>query len=524
MVFPVTARFSLRWRFCGGLLGLLLLFLMGSTLLYQVYLRGLEAQTTRTAREILTRIDRVLLQAVNTAHQVSPLVGQPCKDILPALRKAAVLAPYVRTLTLAQQDEVYCSSVDGEGRLAEPVADFFVGRIRLLSGTPLSPDLPVLSLRAPLKERMAVIATVDSQYLVLMLSTGLQGEQTWLRVGDRWLDEKGRFYPALPVLSPLAMSTLTSKRFPLSVYVNYPAEVGSLQRWAGIEWLLLSLVAGSALCCAVMLWCWLGRSRSIASELRLGIKGHEFVPYVQPIVDAQSRKLCGIEVLMRWQHPIAGIIEPAFFIPQAEASGLIVPMTRQVMRQVAATLGPLQDQLPASFHIGINVSSAHFTSLTLVDDCLAFLAQFKSGSVMLTLELTERELLLNDEQTQFLFNSLCAMGVQFALDDFGTGHASLAYLKQFHIDCIKLDQSFVRRIGLESLSQHIVDNVIDLGMKLGLVVVAEGVETAYQANYLRDKGVDWLQGYLFARPYSLEDFVEGLPEPVVRGESGVNGE
>ncbi|MGL4915631.1 MAG: EAL domain-containing protein [Aeromonas allosaccharophila] len=487
-----------------------MLFLMGSTLLYHVYLRGLEAQTTRTSREILNRIDRVLLQAANAAHQVSPLVGQPCKGILPELRKAAVLAPDVRTLTLAQKDEGYCSSLDGEGLFAEPVADFFAGRIRLLSGTPLDPDLPVLSLRTPLKEGMAVIAIVDSKSLALLLSTGLQGEQAWLRVGDRWLDEKGQFYPTLLVQSPLTMSTRTSKLFPLSVYVNYPAEVGSLQRWVRIEWLLLLLVAASALCSAVMLWCYLGRSRSIASELRLGMKGYQFEPYVQPIVDAQTRKLCGIEVLMRWQHPIAGMIEPAFFIPQAETSGLIVPMTSQMMKQVATTLSANLERLPSHFHVGINVSAAHFTSMKLVDDCRAFLAHFPIGSVILTLELTERELLHNNAQSQRLFDALRVIGVRFALDDFGTGHASLAYLKQFRVDCIKLDHSFVRQIGIESVSQHIVDNVIDLGMKLGLALVAEGVETDFQAEYLRDKGVDWLQGYLFAHPSPIGTFFEGL--------------
>ncbi|WP_322862593.1 EAL domain-containing protein [Aeromonas allosaccharophila] len=491
-------------------------FLMGSAVLYVSYLQELQVQTTRSAQEIMSRIDSVLLQAANTARYVSPLAGRPCADILPTLRKAAVLAPYVRTIKLVRQDEVYCSSLHGQISTSEPIDSFFAGRMRLSSGSPLQPNLPVLSLRTSLREEMAVITSVDRQYLVLMLSMGLQGEQAWLRVGEQWLDERGQFYSIHPAFSPLAMTTRSSVRFPLSVYVNYPSEVGSLLHWVGIQWRLLLLIAGGAFCCAATLWCWLGHCRSFTYELKRGMKAHEFVPYVQPIVDAHSRKLCGIEVLMRWKHPTAGLIAPALFIPQAEESGLIVPMTSQLMRQVAAILAPLQDRLPTSFHIGINVSAAHFTSMALVDDCLAFLAQFNPGQVILTLELTERELLFNNGQTQQLFNSLSTMGVQFALDDFGTGHASLAYLKQFHIDCIKLDQSFVRRIGLESLSQHIVDNVIELGMKLGLAVVAEGVETTYQADYLRDKGVDWLQGYLFAHPYPIEEFVEGLlqPEPI----------
>lgn len=523
MVFPVAGPFCMKWRLGVVILGGLLPLCIGGRVLYLDYLRGLETQTVRTAQEVMNRVESVLLQAAYTARDVSPLVGRPCEEILPDLRKAAVLSPYVRTIKLAQQNEVYCSSLYGESRFSEPMETFWVGRIRLLQGSPLRPGLPVLSLREPLGGEMAAITSVDSQYLVSMLSMGLQGEQTWLRVGEQWLDEKGQFYPAQPPLSPLAMTTFASTRFPLSTYANYPSEVGSLWYWVGMQWRLLLLVAGGALCCAVMLWFSLGRNRFFVYELTRGMKGCEFVPYVQPIVDAQTSKLCGMEVLMRWQHPTAGIIGPALFIPQAEVSGLIVPMTSQMMKQVAATLSACQEPLPAHFHVGINVSSAHFASRVLIDDCQAFLAQFPAESVILMLELTERELLHNDAQTQRLFHELSAMGVQFALDDFGTGHASLVYLKQFHIDCIKLDQSFVRQIGLESLSQHIVDNVIELGMKLGMRVIAEGVETSYQADYVRNKGVDYLQGYLFGRPQPINEFVEGL-RPLVHPSKLVVGE
>jgi EAL domain-containing protein (putative c-di-GMP-specific phosphodiesterase class I) len=105
------------------------------------------------------------------------------------------------------------------------------------------------------------------------------------------------------------------------------------------------------------------------------------------------------------------------------------------------------------------------------------------------------------------------MGVRLAMDDFGTGHSSLHYLQQFHVDYLKIDQSFIGRIGTESLSEHIVDNVIDLGTRLGLALVAEGVETRQQADYLRSKGVDYLQGYLFGRPLPLRDFQAALAQP-----------
>jgi EAL domain-containing protein (putative c-di-GMP-specific phosphodiesterase class I) len=115
-----------------------------------------------------------------------------------------------------------------------------------------------------------------------------------------------------------------------------------------------------------------------------------------------------------------------------------------------------------------------------------------------------------DAHTLSLFKQLDEMGVKLAVDDFGTGHSSLLYLQQFHVDYLKIDRSFIGRIGTESLSEHIVDNVIDLGSRLGLALVAEGVETEAQADYLRDKGVDYLQGYLFGQPIPLPQFCAEL--------------
>ncbi|MGL5308225.1 MAG: EAL domain-containing protein, partial [Aeromonas veronii] len=132
---------------------------------------------------------------------------------------------------------------------------------------------------------------------------------------------------------------------------------------------------------------------------------------------------------------------------------------------------------------------------------------------------------MSDPQTLSLFRQLDEMGVKLAIDDFGTGHSSLAYLQQFHVDYLKIDKSFIARIGTESLSEHIVDNVIDLATRLGLALVAEGVESERQADYLRAKGVDYLQGYLFARPMPLRQFCEELlpEEAQTRQPDGVRG-
>ena len=138
------------------------------------------------------------------------------------------------------------------------------------------------------------------------------------------------------------------------------------------------------------------------------------------------------------------------------------------------------------------------------------MAAFPPGHITLVLELTERELIESSEVTDRLFDELHALGVKIAIDDFGTGHSSLAYLRKFQVDCLKIDQSFVARIGIDTLSGHILDSIVELSAKLDLDIVAEGVETPEQRDYLAARGVDYLQGYLIGRPMPLESLLSSL--------------
>lgn len=216
---------------------------------------------------------------------------------------------------------------------------------------------------------------------------------------------------------------------------------------------------------------------------------------------------------MRWKHPKEGLVRPDLFIPLAEDSGLIVPMTRALLRQTAAQLAPHAARFSPGFHIGVNITARHCQDLALVEDCREFLAAFAPGQVSLVLELTERELIEPTDITRQLFDALHQLGVLIAIDDFGTGHSSLAYLRNFNVDYLKIDQSFVAMIGADALSGHILDSIIELSGKLDLGIVAEGVETAQQCEYLVAQGVDFLQGYLFGRPLPCDEFINSLGNP-----------
>ncbi|WP_253820192.1 EAL domain-containing protein [Vibrio campbellii] len=206
------------------------------------------------------------------------------------------------------------------------------------------------------------------------------------------------------------------------------------------------------------------------------------------------------------------LIRPDLFIPLAEDSGLIIPMTKSLMHQVSNELVAFSQSLPPDFSVAFNISAKHCVNSELLEDSLEFLSSFPEKKVQLCLELTERELVRDTDEARALFHSLSEHDVSLAIDDFGTGHSSLSYLRQFRFDILKIDQSFVQMIGNDSVSAHIVENLLDLASRLSMKTIAEGVETAEQAEYLRSHNIDCLQGYYFAKPMPLKDFIQQLEQ------------
>lgn len=451
-------------------------------------------------------MESMLQHAEEANRTMLPFAGRSCDDAMFTLRQQAALIPFVRTISLVEGQTIYCNSLFGTVQWPELGTDYSDGRLRLMPGSQVRGEHPLLALRSGRGER-AVATTVDGEYLRFMLAIRDQPCDLLLHVGERWLDERGVLLKAPLSLPRLASHEIGSGLYPLSIYAGYEDSFLWSSLWQDKKVAFL-LLLGLSCCAALLIWWLLGRPRSPEGELARALRAREFTPYLQPLVEAKGERLMGAEVLMRWQHPTGGLIRPDLFIPQAEASGLIVPMTHLLMQEVAQTLGAVQGKLPKGFHISFNISAAHCRDMALLGECRDFLAHFAPGQMVLVLELTERELLVADEHTLSLFGRLSEMGGRLAIDDFGTGHSSLLYLQQFQVNYLKIDQSFIRKVGTESLSGHIVDNVIDLGARLGLSLVAEGVETRAQADYLRSKGVDYLQGYLFDRPMPLRQFCD----------------
>ncbi|SEN20499.1 EAL domain, c-di-GMP-specific phosphodiesterase class I (or its enzymatically inactive variant) [Pseudomonas sp. ok272] len=472
--------------------------LLGTVILYLQAEHTLKQSTRQTAEEAVRQFDLMLDNTALAAQELLPLAGQPCAEVKLALREQVTRRPFVRSTNLVLNNNLYCSSLFGEFEEQVNPGDYTQGKLWLMNGNPVTPNTALLVYRLSEGER-GVLSTLDGYHLSNVLR--LIGRKTLLllQVGPNWLSADGTVHEGRLPAMPVAQNTLESSRYAFEVEAGFPA--GEVWRYMASEYppLFSLLIFFGAIAGTIGHWLQ-KRASSPSHELQRALEAAEFIPYFQPVVRGDNKQWAGVEVLMRWKHPREGLVRPDLFIPFAEHSGLIVPMTRLLMRQTAALLAPHTTPFNETFHIGINITANHCQNLELVDDCREFLAAFAPGSVVLILELTERELVVPSPVTHQLFEQLHALGIKIAIDDFGTGHSSLAYLRQFNVDYLKIDQSFVAMIGADALSRHILDSIIELSGKLDLEIVAEGVETLEQSDYLARHGVNFLQGYLYGRP------------------------
>ncbi len=240
--------------------------------------------------------------------------------------------------------------------------------------------------------------------------------------------------------------------------------------------------------------------------LRNAIEEEQFSLFFQPKVDARTSRLVGAEALLRWLHEERGPISPADFIPIAEETGLIIPIGRWVLREACRQVRRWRESAVGAVPVSVNISSHQFRDGGLVADVFAALNDAGIDAGMLELEITESVLLQDVENTLAELRAIKKSGVSLSIDDFGTGYSSLGYLKQFPIDTIKIDRSFVQDLSSDEDDAAICAAILAMSMQLGLKVVAEGVETREQLDFLRRHGCHHIQGFLFGVPRSADDF------------------
>jgi diguanylate cyclase (GGDEF)-like protein len=238
---------------------------------------------------------------------------------------------------------------------------------------------------------------------------------------------------------------------------------------------------------------------ALAGDLRRALEQEELTVYFQPKAELATGRIVGVEALVRWSHPERGFIPPDEFIPIAERTGLVKPLTRYVLRAAVAQCRAWADE-GLDLHVAVNLTIADLLDLDLPERIGVLLAEVGVAPDRLELEVTESSILADPYRVRHVLDRLNEMGVGLAIDDFGTGYSSLAYLKQLPVQTIKIDRSFVMELATSVSDAAIVRSTIDLARSLGLRVVAEGVETAEARDFLRAQGCQLAQGYLISRP------------------------
>ncbi|WP_090185594.1 MULTISPECIES: bifunctional diguanylate cyclase/phosphodiesterase [unclassified Duganella] len=253
---------------------------------------------------------------------------------------------------------------------------------------------------------------------------------------------------------------------------------------------------------------------SLEAAMFQAVREGEFLLYYQPIVDAHTREIQGFETLMRWKHPTLGMVPPARFIPIAETNGLINLLGAWALKAACVQLKQFEEVAKRNLYISVNISPRQFRNdkfLDVLDDAIAF-----SGldGEQLVLEITEGTLMIDPVHAESILSKMAERKARIAIDDFGTGYSSLAYLKRFPISVLKIDRTFIRDLPGSQKDGAICNAVLDLAKHLDLSVVAEGVETEEQLQYLEQRGCQYIQGYLTGKPMAANVALAALKESI----------
>ncbi|WP_086980672.1 EAL domain-containing protein [Vibrio aphrogenes] len=252
---------------------------------------------------------------------------------------------------------------------------------------------------------------------------------------------------------------------------------------------------------------WIKGRSSLIEDIKKALKNDEMFVVYQPLVDSQSQKIHSVETLIRWNHSRNGMIQPDIFIPLAEQHGLINDVTDFVLNKA---LSDWKDYIVphSNFHVGINIPPQYLSKPNCVKNLHDIAQQFAQRNIHLCIEITERQLL--NAQDREVLTDIRKLGITVAIDDFGTGYTSLSVLQDTDFDYLKIDRCFTNTIGVESINAPVLNNIIKLAHDLNTQITAEGVETPQQAEYLKNQGVELLQGFYFYNPMLIDELLEQL--------------
>jgi EAL domain-containing protein (putative c-di-GMP-specific phosphodiesterase class I) len=501
------------------LAGLLIALLCGGLQFFSSYHKRAE-RFDNLIVDLRVYMESYFTELRTSVDQLQPLTLKECQEVSSDLTSRAAFSLNVRAFLLVKDKIAFCSSATGPMNvpLADLVPDIDVGKsvdMALLPGTPMMPNKPaiVLWFRNPLINDRGVFTSINLNLTPYLLYTARQDEfaAIALVVGNTAFSTYSDHLLHTSELTTPPVRTTSISDLPMKINLYAEAWTPEDLQFAILFGVICGISSG-------FIFYFLGMARANPrKEILTAIKQNQFYVVYQPVVDAGDLKMRGVEVLMRWRHPGAGEIPPDAFINFAEAQQLIVPLTLHLFDLILRDAPMLKKRLPPGAKLGINIAPGHLHADSFKEDMRKFAASLPPDHFQVVLEITERDMLQHSEATR-LFEWLHLEGFEVAIDDFGTGHSALIYLEHFSMDYLKIDRGFVNTIGMETVTSPVLDAVITLARRLNMVTVAEGVETRDQARWLREHGVNFLQGYWISRPMPLDKLIEWREDPDLMSE------
>jgi sensor c-di-GMP phosphodiesterase-like protein len=464
------------------------------------------------AQRAIARAEWRIGQSISALAAIGKGGLSSCDDVdLLAIRRALIATTPLKEIALKDEaGNLKCQELTGVTRSRALSRDLGTADDRVLLGVVRQIDLNERALRITWRragDPLQLVAHIPADVFLPDGSSGraasdpavrlMLSEGTLIAVpGDR-LDATQD--------SDAIQAQNQSTRYPLlaSASVSRAAAFGEHAGLRGIGQLIGGMFALLTFALAILIP-WRARSNPIV-EMERALEANEFVPYYQPIVDLRNGTIVGAEVLMRWRKSNGTVVPPAVFIPLAESSGLIMDMTRAIMRaardEFAAVLGPRP-----GIKVGFNLTANHFKNEAVVEEVRDTFAGSPIRFSQVTLEVTEREPLEDLDMARHVIAALQELGCSVAIDDVGTGHGGLSYLLKLGANCIKIDKMFIDAIGTERYSTPIIETLVELANRMRMEILAEGVENVDQVKYLRDSGIFLAQGYAFAPPLPGRQF------------------
>ncbi|MCX2496643.1 cyclic di-GMP phosphodiesterase [Plesiomonas shigelloides] len=492
----------------SGVSTFILVFILSLLFIQSYSANETNATLTQTRIGIDQRLDRV----VGEIDKLFELPQLTCSAIKEDLVKLAAFDDMVRSYLIVKGDEIYCSSSLGNRTflLKSYFPDIRTDRsygLHMSLGTAALPNKPIVYLwvkdhSGRVSGALATIPLpVNSAQLLVSASAKLTAIA--IVIDDKAL-VTGQHEFQSPTSLPKPLASIESEKYGYRLY--FFGKLLTVTSW--YEMIFFSLTISMLV--MMLIYIYHGKAQDMRSEILRGIREGQFFVVYQPVFNLHTQVMAGFEVLLRWKHPVKGLIPPDQFIAYAEHNGVIIELTKHMFELVAKDAKLMVQHFSPGMKLAVNISAVHLQSEHIIADLTAFRACLPAQHFVCVLEITERVLIKDDTEAERLFKELHDLGFELAIDDFGTGHSALIYLQKHKMDFLKIDKGFIQSIGQETVHTPVLNSILQMATDLSMKVVAEGVETEKQLTYLRRSGVLYAQGYYFSRPLTCEQLLHDV--------------